>query len=529
VKVACLVALGVLVCVPATASATTTLRINSLSDVDYIDPALDDVSTGWQLEYLTCSKLVNYPDAAGTAGNQLVPDAAVALPSVSANGRTYTFKIRRGITFSTGEKVTAATFKHVLERDLSPAMLSPSQPFLNDIVGAQAMIDGDASTLSGVVAKRLKLQITLVAQNPTFLARLAMPFTCAVPLSTPVNPNGVGAPLPAAGPYFIASYTPGQQLVLRRNPHYKGARPHTADEVVITEGVAEIASLYEIENGEADWAMDGLTPAAYQDLYNRYGPSSPHQQFFVNPQLGTSYIAMNTSRPLFSSPTLRKAVNYAIDRPNYLIQGGFMAGSSTDQILPPGMPGFRDDQLYPLTGPDLATARSLAGDLHATAVLYSSTSAQSQLQSQIVQADLAQIGITVDAHSFPRSVQIQKEGTRGEPFDLTVEGWIADYADPADFMSVLLDGTTIHDSGNLNVSYFDDPQWNAAIEAAARVGDATARANAYADLDQGIMSSAPPWAAMYNFNARDFFSARIGNVFYQPVYGVDLGALTYSG
>ena len=61
-----------------------------------------------------------------------------------------------------------------------------------------------------------------------------------------------------------------------------------------------------------------------------------------------------------SGTALAKAVNYAIDRTAMLAQGGYLAGKRTDQILPPGIAGFRDANLYPLKGPDLATAKKWA-------------------------------------------------------------------------------------------------------------------------------------------------------------------------
>src|SRR5690242_19129673 len=123
----------------AGASQASTLRLNMQNDMDSVDPAIDYLQAGWQAEYATCLKLLNYPDAAGDLGKELVPDAASALPAVSADGRTYTFTIRKGLRFSppSGERVNAETFKHVFERDLTPALISPAQPFFVDIVGAQ--------------------------------------------------------------------------------------------------------------------------------------------------------------------------------------------------------------------------------------------------------------------------------------------------------------------------------------------------------------------------------------------------------
>src|SRR3954462_6118481 len=85
-----------------------TLNIDLPNDVDYTDPALDYLSTGWEIEYSTCLKLMNYPDANGAKGSQLVPEAAVGFPKVSNNGKTYDFNVKAGFTkFSNGQAVTA--------------------------------------------------------------------------------------------------------------------------------------------------------------------------------------------------------------------------------------------------------------------------------------------------------------------------------------------------------------------------------------------------------------------------------------
>jgi ABC-type oligopeptide transport system substrate-binding subunit len=160
---------------PAWAS---TLNVDENADLDSIDPALAYVNTSWQYEYATCLKLLNYADAEGPAGARPVPDAAVSLPTVSPDGLTYTFSIRDGLRFSppSGELVDAETFKHAIERVLAPAMASPGVPQFRDIAGAQAVIDGNATTVSGIVADGQTLTITLIAPRPDFLDRIATPF-----------------------------------------------------------------------------------------------------------------------------------------------------------------------------------------------------------------------------------------------------------------------------------------------------------------------------------------------------------------
>ena len=77
-----------------------------------------------QLFHATCAGLLSYPDAAGQRGRRLVPEVAAALPSVSRDGRTYTFAVRRGFRFSppSNQPVTAETFKYSIERALSPKL-----------------------------------------------------------------------------------------------------------------------------------------------------------------------------------------------------------------------------------------------------------------------------------------------------------------------------------------------------------------------------------------------------------------------
>jgi len=525
---------GVLGASAGTAGAATggTLRVNLQSDTDFIDPALAYYTISWQFEYATCAKLLNYPDKAAPEGSQLQPEVATALPKVSSNGRTYTFTVRPGFKFSNGQAVTAKTFQYTIERTLSPKMAASSaQSFFSDIVGAQAYIDKKAQHISGVKVKGNQISFTLTKAAPDFLARIAMPFMCSVPVGTPQNPNGIQKTIPGAGPYYVKSWVPNKQLVLARNPNYKGNRPHNFDQIVYKVGVSLDASLLEVKSNKTDYPADGVPPAAYADLWNKYGPTSTagksgKQQFYVNPILAVRYVAMNTSRPTFQNVGLRKAVNYALDRKTILQQSGSYAGKVTDQILPPGILGFKDVNAYPTQGPDFAKAKAAAGSAAngKEVVLYTCNAGSCPNRASIIAANLAQIGMKVNILQFARSTQFQKEGQRGEPFDLADEGWQADYADPFDFINVLLDGNNIGESNNVNFAYFNDPKWNSQMDKASHMSGAQ-RAAAYAALDKNLTTQAAPWAARANDNERDIFSSRVGCVLFQPVYLMDLAHL----
>jgi ABC-type oligopeptide transport system substrate-binding subunit len=500
-----------------------TLTVDLATDVDYTDPALDYLSTGWEIEYATCLKLFNYPDANGPKGSQLTPEAAAGFPKVSNSGKTYDFTVNASFTkFSNGQPVTAANFKAAFDRDADPKMQSPALPFFQDVVGA------DKSPVSGVKVKGSHLIVTLTKAAPDFLARMAMPFFCAIPTNLPHDPNGVETP-PSAGPYYISDRVPNKSITIKKNPNYKGKRPHNVTQFNYVIGNSLDATYLRAQQGATDYAAGGIPPASYAEAAQKYGLNKG--QFWVKPQLGVSYLAFNHDRPMFkgaNGTALAKAINYAIDRKALLVQSGYLAGKRTDQILPPGMAGFRDANLYPLKGPDLTTAKkwmAKSGIKDGTTVeLYTSNRGAAPLQAQIYQFNLKQIGLTVNTHLFARAVQIEKEGTRGEPFDVTTEGWIADYADPYDFINVLLSGDSLHASNNNNVAYFNDPTFNKAMRAAALQSGAQ-RYAAYGNLDVKMFAQNPPWAARSNFNDRILVSSRVGCFTFNSTYSVDLAAL----
>src|SRR3954471_5628570 len=93
-----------------------TFVVELSTDIDYIDPQLDYLSSGWGIQYAAGCQLFNYPDKIGAPGSQLQPEAAAGPPIVSKDGRTYTFKIRPGIKFSSGENVTAKSFADAINR-----------------------------------------------------------------------------------------------------------------------------------------------------------------------------------------------------------------------------------------------------------------------------------------------------------------------------------------------------------------------------------------------------------------------------
>src|SRR5207244_1709823 len=127
-----------------------------------------------QVLYATCAKLVNYPDSAGRDGARLQPEIAAAMPTLSPDGRTYTFRIRSGFRFSppSNEPVTAQTFRHTIERQIATTPKdSGIDPYMSDIVGARAFYGGKARQVSGIAVRGNRLSITLVKPAGHVLSR----------------------------------------------------------------------------------------------------------------------------------------------------------------------------------------------------------------------------------------------------------------------------------------------------------------------------------------------------------------------
>jgi len=514
-----------------------TAHFTMQDDFTSLDPAL---AVNWAVLYATCANLVTYPDKPAPAGSQIVPEVAEAVPAPTDGGRAYTFTIRSGFRFSpsSNEAVTAETFKATIERVANPKLESGFASQFSGIVGYHDYVTGKAPGLSGVVARGNTLTITLSQPDGSFLANLAGGAACAVPAGTPAVPGGLND-IPSAGPYYIASYSPRQQLVLRRNPNYHGDRPHHLDQMVFTIGIDSARAVAEIEAGTADYAVDGLPRDAGPVLESQYGPGSKaaragHQQYFTGPANGIRLLYMNTSRPLFSNVRLRRAVNYAIDRPALAAQaqrftdvGPFNSGSPADDYMPPAIADAASSHFYPLTGPDLRRARQLAGNVHATAIMYTPDYPPWLQEAQIIRRDLQPLGIDVQLKEFPISDYFARISHRGEPFDLAVVGWYFNTADPGQVPG-LFDGSTITADANQNFSYLNDPAFDRQLRAAAGLSGYR-RYRTYSQLELELERDIAPAAAFATTASRDFFSARMGCQLYQPVYGIDLAALCLRG
>jgi len=499
-----------------------TFRIDQVAPIDFVDPALAYALSSWMLLHATCAKLMNYPDQPPPAGRRPVPEIAAGY-RVTPDGKTYTFTLRRGFRFNNRARLDARSFKRGIERLMDPKMESPAVDagYVQDIVGADEVLAGRASSPSGVVARGNRLVIRLERPIPDFAARLAMPFFCAVPPGLPADPEGVRA-YASAGPYYVAEFRPGQRVVLRRNPYYGGKRPHHVRTFVLDNTLSSQRAVVErIERGQADWGwteatlLQGDGPA----LVRKYGRN--RARLFVKPAPFLRYFVLNSERPLFRSARLRRAVSYAVNRVALAREHGYQVVRPSDQYLPIGFPGFRDAHIYPLKG-DVRQAKALAGRRFkgAKAVLYTVDLPIPRALAQIVRRNLARIGLRIEIEAFPINVLLAKLETPGERFDIAWGfGWGADYGDPYGILNILFRNPG---GGKANIARFNSPRYNRLLNRASRLSGAK-RYRAYGNLDVTLARKAAPLIAYGTDNVWTFVSKRVGCKILRPE--LDLAAV----
>ena len=479
-----------------------------------------------------CLRLVRHRDAAGAAGFALEPDAAESW--TQTDHQFWTFRLRTGLTFSDGAPVTPYTFVRAFERLLSP-VLNPGpgvESYFLEIQGAAEYRAG-APTISGIGVDGNILSISLTKPDGGFLAKLAGLPACAVPETTPTSIEL--AYLPMAGPYFVASFVPGVQLILNDRDNGLG-RPHAFKQIVYKLNVSPTTADDEVLSGAADYTTS-IAAADESDLNGSVGPDSAaaragNQQLFIDPTEGVQHLALNAERPLFADVRVRKALNIALDRSALATAFGLHV-KLADQFLAEPVPGADDQNIYDPRITDFTVARALvadAGDIGATVQFLGCTSGSPIVQARCDAVDtavtrsLARIGLNVNITHLPRVQTIQMAATRPFAYDLVQVGWIADYPDPKGMLEPLVDGRSIHDGpNNTNISYFSNATVNAMLDSADAL-DGADRFDAFGQVDVSAMRDYAPYAPFGTIQNLTLTSTRV-----QPTeawYGANLAAFS---
>ena len=316
-------------------SAAQVLRISQRNEPGDLDPASATLPDEFFVIRALSEGLVSPAPVLNTASpaNTVVPAAATHW-EVSANGRIYTFHLRRGALWSNGEPVTAQDFVAAYQRLLTPATAATKAALFSLVKNADAFNRGalhDFSEVGFRALDPLTLEVTLSRPAPEFLVYAASgPWI-------PVNPRTVekfGRQWTRAenyignGPYTLAEWRPHQRIVVKKNPHYHSLSAAKLEEIqfiVLDSGDAEERAY---RSGQIDVTM--AVPVTKLDVYAHERPAELHHA----PLAETRYLAFNAQRPPLNDSRVRRALSLAIDR-GQLVQRVLRGGQKpADHLVP---------------------------------------------------------------------------------------------------------------------------------------------------------------------------------------------------
>ncbi|MDR3497379.1 MAG: ABC transporter substrate-binding protein, partial [Ancalomicrobiaceae bacterium] len=360
-------------------------------DIATLDPAIGYDWQNWSMISAMFVRLVDYKP--GTA--ELYPSLAESF-DISPDGKTYTFKLRKGVKFTNGREIVADDVKFSIERAVNPKTQGPGGGFFHSIDGADAVTAGKADTISGIeVVDPATVRFHLTQPDATFLNVLALNFASVVPKEV-VAAEGAdfGKKPVGAGAFILKEWVSGQRLVFERNPDYFHKDAPLIDGYTVEVGQEPMVALLRLKKGEVDIAGDGIPPAQYLEMKN-----SPDYAGMIvdHDQLETSYITINTTMKPFDNVKVRQAINMAINKERIvrIINGRATAAS---QILPPSMAGYDPGYKgYPF---DPAKAKALIAEAGYpngfSTELYAMNADPNPRIAQAIQQDLATVGIKAE-------------------------------------------------------------------------------------------------------------------------------------
>jgi peptide/nickel transport system substrate-binding protein len=473
--------------------------------LDYLDPALSYTVQGWEMMWNVYLSLLGYKHVNGPDGATLVPALAQALPTVSADGLTYTLTLRSGLKYSNGTPVKASDFKYTVKRLF--LVDSSGVGFFTNIVGADQFSKTKKGDISGITTDDAtgKITIKLVKPQGDFQNILATVFAAPVPPTTPAKDQSTH-PIPSTGPYQIQSYSPSRQFVLTRNPNFKPTADVPAtnpDKVTVKIVEDDSSALQQVINGQAEWDFHPIPIDRLAEVQQKYGA-----QLKIYTPANTYYYFMNNRLAPFDDVRVRQAVNYAIDR-NALVRVYGGLATPTENILPPTYPQYKKHSFYPL---DLAKAKKLieqAGVKGMKVTVWGRSREDSQRSVEYLQDVLKKIGLKPTLKIVDATIYWATIGSQKNKAQIGFADWFQDYPHPLDWFDVLLNGTRITDTHNNNYSDFDDPAVNSKIAELKQKPELNAALNSqWAALDAEIMKKAG-WAPYVNRQFTDFFSKNI--------------------
>ncbi|MEI8179615.1 ABC transporter substrate-binding protein [Aestuariivirga sp.] len=503
-----------------------TMRLVARSAAGTLDPQINYTLQYWQIYQGLYDGLVAFKKANGTDGFTKVPDLAEAIPEPTNDGKTYVFKIRKGIKFANGQDLTVKDVVASLQRIFKVS--SPTAGgFFSVIVGAdKCLADAKSCTLEGGVTgdeAAGTVTINLTQPDAEFMDKLALPHAAILPANAPAEDAGSN-PIPGTGAYFIQSYDPNKGMTMARNPNFKvwseDAQPDGYPDVIQYDfGLTDEAEVNAVMNGEADWMFDQPPTDRLGEIGTKY-----KDQVHLNTLTAWWYAPMNTRLAPFDNIKARQAVNYAIDRKALVnLFGGPVLASPVCQVLPPGFPGHEDycpyskDPGTKWSAPDMEKAKQLveeSGTKGQKVTVIAEDTAVSKSIGVYLQSMLKEIGYDAEVKPISPNIEFTYIQNTNNKVQISVTQWYQDYPAASDFLYILFGCESFKEGSDssINMSGFCDQAINKKMKDALALGvtDQEGANKMWAEIDKEVTDKAP-MAAMFTPKHVDFVSKRLGN------------------
>lgn len=487
------------------------------NDLTTLDPQVGYDWQNWSVIKSIFDGLMDYKP--GTT--ELEPDLAESY-TVSADGLTYTFKLRDGVKFHNGRLMTSTDVKYSFERAVNPATQSPGGGYFGMIAGYDDVAGGKATALSGIETPDDKTVIfKLTRPDATFLHLMAINFGYVVPKEEVEKAGADWGKKPVGtGAFKFMEWVPGQNIKLERNKDYFRAGVPYLDGLTFEFGQDPTVAVLRLKKGEVDIVGDGIPPAQFAELM-----ADPANKELIaeGNQLHTGYVTMNVTQPPFDNVKVRQAVNMAInkDRIVRLINN---RATPASQALPPAMPGYNADNkgyAYDPEGAKKLLAEAGVGEI--TTELYVMNVDPNPRIAQAIQQDLAAVGIKAEIRSLAQAEVIAAGGAGKAPMIWSGGmAWIADFPDPANFYYGILGCAGAVDGGWNWSRYCNKALDDRATKADAMVEDSQkdARIAEWKAVFDDVLKDAP-WAPIFNEKRFTYHSERLAgdaSLFTDPIH-----------
>jgi peptide/nickel transport system substrate-binding protein len=449
-----------------TAKPGGTLKVVEGTSPDSLDPQFGYTTQAAEADAMVYTPLLQYAAKSGTAGTQLVPGLAKALPTVSADQKTYTLQLRSGLKYSNGTPVKASDFTHAIERAIKISWGGKSF-YTTYIVGAAAYDAGKASTISGIQTNDATGAITihLTQAYGAFPNLIAFPSSAPIPSSTPMTVQSNTPPV-GVGPYKFGKIVPNTSYELIKDAQFSGfgitgVPAGFVDKVEVVKDSNTNTEAQQVLQNQADIFDPGdAIPAGAL----RSAQTQAKDRYQKVPVAATYYFFMNVDVAPFNNAAARKAVSMATDRTAIarLSSGALVPGCN---FLAPTIVGHQDGScagIDPNAVPSTATvnqAKQLiknAGLAGTKVTVWSETRSPRQEYATYLNGLLNQLGFKSTLKVVQDSVYFQTIGNRKLNPQIGFADWSQDFPNPSDFY-LLLSKSGIQETNNENFGNVADP------------------------------------------------------------------------